>query len=351
MQVEEKTFGKLNDKEVPVITLTNKNGVSLSATPYGATVVAWRVPDKKGNFDNIVLGFEQLDEYAEHRPYYGATIGRIAGRIAAGKFTLDGKEYEVAKNENGAHHLHGGLEGLDTKLWDYQTEENETEARIVFTYLDEDGSNGYPGNLTLQVTYTLTDEDEWKVAYSAKTDQPTLFNPTNHVYFNLLGDFTHPIVDHKLFVDADFFAELDEGNIPTGKLLPVTGTPFDFWNPTPLAQAVEGDHSQTKQVGGLDHPFVLNQKSEGPSAVISEKSSGRKIEMDTDQPAVVIFLHNGEINKYQIADKPVIAYAGLTLETQKLPDAINQEGFGDIVLRPGDEYKAETVYRFVLDEE
>lgn len=349
MKITQKKFGTFSNKDIPAITLTNKNGVSLTAIPYGASLVEWMVPDKEGNFSNIVLGFKQLDEYVEHRPYYGATIGRVAGRIAQGRFSIDGKEYKVAENESNSQHLHGGWEGFDTKLWDYVVEEKETEAKIIFSCQDEDGSNGYPGNLTVKVTYTLTDDNEWKVAYSAKTDQPTLFNPTNHVYFNLQGDFTRSILDHLLFVDADFIAELGEGNIPTGKLLPVRTTPFEFWNPAPVSQAVNGNHPQIKKVKGLDHPFVLNQKTQGPSATLFDRESGRKIEMYTDQPAVVIYLHNEETNKYEMKGQPVKAYAGITLETQQLPDAINQEDFGDIVLHPGKEYHSETVYHFVLD--
>lgn len=349
MSITQKTFGTFSDKEIPAITLTNKNGISITVIPYGASIVKWNVPDKGGNFSNIVLGFGQLDEYVKHRPYYGATIGRVAGRIANGTFSIEDKSYQLSQNE-GDNHLHGGFQGLDTKFWDFETKENENEDKITFSYIDSDGGpDGYPGNLTVEVTYTLTDEDEWKIHYSASTDRDTIFNPTNHVYFNLHGDISRNIVDHKLFVNADTFAELGKDNNPTGQLLFVKDTPFDFRKSALVSQATESNHLQTQKVSGLDHPFVLNHKKESIDAFIYDEQTGRKIEMTTNQPAVVIFLHNGKAEGYTMDSKPIEAYSGITLETQGLPDAINQEDFGNVILRAGDTYNSETVYRFKVD--
>lgn len=348
MQISQKKFGTFHNQDVPAITLTNKNGVSITAIPFGASIVEWNVPDRNGAFDNIVLGFNQLDEYVQHRPYYGATVGRVAGRISQGMFSIDGKSYQVSQNESG-NHLHGGIQGLDTKLWNFETRKRAHEASIIFSCEDKNGSNGYPGNIAVQVIYTLTDDNEWKVAYSASTDQPTLFNPTNHVYFNLHGDISKNILDHQLFVQADTYAELGDSNNPTGRLLPVEDTPFDFREVAPVSQSTESDHPQTKKVSGLDHPFVLNSKNDQLDASIFDEQTGRKIEMTTDQAAVVVFLHNGKAEGYTLNGQPIEAYAGITLETQALPDAINQENFGDIILRPENPYTSETVYRFVLE--
>ena len=349
MQVHEEIFGMWNNQEVPVITLTNSKDVSIKAIPYGAHLIEWSVPDKNGNFDNITLGLDDLEEYTEVRPYYGATVGRVAGRINSGMFTLDGVEYKLEQNLNG-HHLHGGLEGLDTKLWDYKVTQSEEEASIIFSYEDRDGENGYPGTLSIEVTYTLTEQNEWKIAYRATTDAPTLFNPTNHVYFNLHGDATRTIMDHSLYVNADQFVELGEGTIPSGNVLPVDETPFDFREAAPVQQTIDSDHPQTQLVNGLDHPFVLNQDDKGPDAIILDQESGRTIKMWTDQPVVVIYTHNGPQAGVTIDGNEVGAYAGITLETQGYPDAINIPNFGNIILRPGEEFRSETIYQFHLNE-
>ena len=348
MKIEEKLFGRFENKEVKAITLTNSKGVSITAIPYGAHIIDWTVPDKDGNFDNIVLGLSNLDDYVAHRPFYGATVGRVAGRIADGRFSLDGKEYNLPANNSG-NHLHGGPKGLDAVLWNYKTSKTEDEATITFSYVDEAGSNNYPGTLTVEVQYTLTEENEWKITYSAETDEATLFNPTNHVYFNLHGDVEKDILDHSLYVNADSFIELNDNTIPTGNLQPVDGTPFDFRDAAPLAQATESDHPQTVAVKGLDHPFVLNHEGNEPDAILLDKDNGRRIIMKTDQPSIVVFMHNGASDTVKINNQPIQAYAGVTLETQGFPDAINQKNFGNTVLRPGEKYFSETTYQFHLD--
>lgn len=345
MKTSEKIVGQVDGKDIVAYTLTNKNGVSLTAMTYGATVTDITVPDKDGNRKNIILAPDSLDDYVTHRPYYGATIGRVAGRIANGKFALDGKHYHLIQNE-GTNQLHGGPAGLDTLVWDAAVQTSANESSIRFTTTDPDGSNGYPGNLAIAVTYTLTANNEWKVAYRATTDQTTLFNPTNHVYFNLSGDATKPILQHELQLNSSSFAELGEANIPTGTLLPVEGTPFDFRTGGKLAVAAEMNHPQTQKANGFDHPFVLEHFNKEPDAVLSDAESGISVKMHTDQDCVVIFMHNGAIDTYTIDGKPVIQYAGITMETQALPDAINQADFGNIVLHPDEIYRAETAYHF-----
>ncbi|HRM37397.1 MAG TPA: aldose epimerase family protein [Trichococcus flocculiformis] len=345
MKVSETILGQAHGKDVVAYTLTNPNGISLTAMTYGATITELMMPDKNGKSENVILAMDSLDDYVKHRPYYGATIGRIAGRIAKGSFDLDGTRHQLIVNEE-ENQLHGGPAGLDTHVWDAEIEASADEASIHFTTTDADGANGYPGNLSVTVSYTLTAENEWKINYRATTDQPTLFNPTNHVYFNLSGDINKPILQHALQLNSAVFAELGDGNLPTGALLPAEGTPFDFRDGGKLAIAAEQSHPQTQKVAGFDHPFLLQHDTGKPDAVLSDAESGRSVKMYTDQDCVVIFMHNGAIDKYTIAGSPVIQYAGITLETQALPDAINQEGFGDIVLRPGEVYSAETIYKF-----
>lgn len=348
MQISEIPFGQINGQEVTAITLRNEAGVALTAINYGATLISWYVPDKTGLFRNIVLGFEHLEDYLQHHTYYGATIGRISGRIGKGKFTLDGQDYQLAANQKG-NHLHGGLHGLDQVVWDYELHEGDTEAGILFRHTDPDGANGYPGQLEVEVLFTLTEDSEWRLEYHARSDQPTLFNPTNHSYFNLSREAGHDILQHQLLVDADRVAELDETLLPTGTFLDVASTPFDFRKPTQIQQAAEAEHPQTELAGGgLDHPFLLNH-SGGYDLVLADPESGRSIRMQTDRDAVVIYTHNAGAEEYLIGGKPVPAYAGIALETQTLPDAINQEGFGNIVLRPGEEFFSRTVYQFHLD--
>lgn len=347
MHIKERLFGKTAGKEVMAITLTNRSGASITAMTYGASLLEWSVPDKAGKFDNITLAFDNLDDYVTHRPFYGATVGRVAGRIAHGSFEMDGDPYQLETNQE-TNHLHGGNSGLDTKVWDYQTEQDDQEARIIFSYLDAEGSNRYPGNLKIQVTYTFTEDNEWKIDYQAETDAPTLFNPTNHVYFNLHGTVSKTILDHQLFVDADRFVELNEQSIPTGRRPDVAGTPFDFRTARLTSQATESTHSQTLQVSGLDHPFVLNHDANRLDASLYDPQSGRKITMKTSEPVVVIFMHNGA-SPLKIANNPIPAYAGITLETQDYPDAINQAHFGSIVLRPGETYRSETTYSFHIE--
>lgn len=346
MHITEHVFGKMNEIEIKAITLKNKTGAAITATNYGATLLEWLAPDREGNFVNITLGLDNLDDYVSYRPYYGATIGRVAGRITGGTFTLNNTQYQLEQNQNG-NHLHGGLQGLDTKIWDYRVENGEDEASIIFSLTDPEGSNAYPGTLQVEVTYTFTEDNEWKVSYQATSDAPTLFNPTNHVYFNLNGEWDTNILNHELFINADSFVELNANTIPTGHKLPVAGTPFDFREPTLAKQATESNHPQTKQVGGLDHPFVLNKADQAVHASLYEETSGRCIEMVTSEPVVVVFMHNGP-SEFDYKGKKIPAYAGITLETQNYPDAINQEGFGNIVLNPGETYRSETVYKFSI---
>lgn len=345
MELLKKKFGEIENRPIYEYTLKNSRGISLSALNYGGTVTSIKTPNKKGEFANIVLGFEELENYETFRPFYGSLVGPVAGRINKGKFTLEGKEYQLQINEGENHH-HGGNPAFDSYLWDVAMEEGNDEASLVFTISSLDGINGYPGNRKFTVRYTLTEADEWIIQYEAETDKPTLFNPTNHVFFNLSGDPSQTIKQEKLQVKSDFIAELKEDMIPTGKLLPVKETDFDLNTPQFLSKGIESSHPQLKANNGFDHPFLLTHETAYPDAVLSDEMSGRKVQVVTDRDAIVIYTHNGVNGKYQIKGKEVQPYAGIAMETQNMPDAINQEGFGSIVLYPGEVYKSQTIYQF-----
>ncbi|MER2227160.1 MAG: aldose epimerase family protein [Carnobacterium sp.] len=345
MDISVKDFGELSGQIVQEYTLTNRYGVSLSAMTYGAAITSIRVPDKNGLIENIVLGYDTLDEYVSYRPYYGATVGRVAGRIDKGKFTLEGKNYQLETNDK-TNHSHGGNYGLDTKIWTVKTESTENEGHLIFTYKSLHGENGYPGNLSVQVTYTLTESSEWKISYQATTDKTTLFNPTNHVYFNLSGDPTKAINQHVLALTSEYFAELKEDYIPTGILLPVKETPFDFMTADAVNKGFESTHPQNQLVSGYDHPFVLEHIDEKPEAVLSDTISGRRVQMTTDRDAVVIFAVNTLDGRHDNEGNAEESYAGIALEAQNLPNAINQKGFGKVILHPNETFHSETTYRF-----
>ena len=345
MEITSKSFGKVDGVDVPEYTLTNSNGVAISAMPFGATLTKIVTTDKNGKRENITLNVENLEDFIAHRPFYGATIGRVAGRITRGQFTLSGTDYQLDVNE-GENLLHGGPEGFDTKLWEVRTEESDSLASLIFTFNSPAGENRFPGNLSVTITYTLTEEDEWIIDYQAETDAPTLFNPTNHVYFNLTGDIKKTILDHQLMLNSDFYAPLGGENLPKGELDKVEGTPFDFTSFKAVKEAVLADHPQISPLSGLDHPFVLSLKNDGPEGILFDPESGREVKFFTDCNSVVIFTHNAEVDDFEIQGEPAGQYAGITLETQTLPDAVNQPGFGNIILRPGETFTSQTTYQF-----
>ncbi|WP_161879015.1 aldose epimerase family protein [Alkalibacterium sp. MB6] len=348
MELTTSVFGKVNGVEVNEYTLTNSKGVSLSAIPYGATLTKLVTPDKNGNKATITVNADNLDDIVANRPFYGATIGRVAGRIAKGQFSLSGKDYQVDINE-GDNMLHGGPEGLDTKLWTVDVETAKNEGKLVFTYLSPDGENNFPGNLSLKTTFTLTEDNEWIIDYEATTDQTTLYNPTNHVYFNLTGDVKQSIANHRMKLKSKYYATLLDDNLPTGDLVKSEGTPFDFSTYKSLSEAIHSDDSEIKRLNGLDHPFVLEQ-DEGVKGSVYDPESGREVFFDTDCNSVVIFTHNGEVDSMEIDGESIREHAGITLETQTLPDAVNQPGFGNIVLQPGETFRSTTTYTFGIKE-
>jgi len=322
-------------------TLTNTLGFEVSVTNYGGAVTSLKTPDRHGNFGDIVLGFETLDEYVHNPRYFGALIGRHANRIARGRFSLNGVEYQLPCN-NGANHLHGGFKGFDKHVWDVR----ESERTLHLTYFSKDGEEGYPGNVRTEVDYTLLD-NELRVDYRATTDRDTLVNLTNHSYFNLRGDGT--VLDHQLVLNADSFTPVSKDLIPSGEIRSVEGTPMDFRKGKAIGVQIHDDYDQLGFTGGYDHNFVLNDYDGSLrfAGRVYESSTGRVLEVLTTQPGMQFysgnFLDGSLVGRNRVT---YVKYAGLCLEPQHFPDAPNHSSFPSTVLRPGEEYKQTTVFRF-----
>ena len=344
--VTKQEFGKMAGGEaVDLYVLKNANGIEVAVTNYGATVVSVKTPDAKGNIADIVLGFDNLQGYLSPEPYLGAVVGRYGNRIAKGTFKLDGKEYSLPIN-NGANSLHGGVKGFDKVVW---TAEAKGDNAVVLSYLSKDGEEGYPGNLSVKVTYTLTDTNDLQIDYFATTDKDTVVNLTNHSYFNLAGQGKGDILGHDMQLNSDKFTPVDAGLIPTGELKPVEGTPFDFRKPTAIGSRINDADEQLKLGGGYDHNFVLNRGAEplALAAHVSEATSGRVLEVWTAEPGVQFY--TGNFLDGTVKGKGGVAYAkrfGFCLETQHYPDSPNQPAFPTTTLKPGQEYKTTTVWKF-----
>lgn len=346
--MKKENFQKVVDgKKVDLYTLTNGT-ITMQVTNFGARVVSLWTPDKEGKMADIVLGYENIDRYVNNtgERFLGAVVGRVANRIGAGKFTLDGKEYNTPLNNNGQT-LHGGLKGVDMVVWDVA---QVTENAIVLHLLLPDGTDGFPGNLDITMTYTLTPENEFEVTYNATTDKKTIVNLSHHSFFNLKGEAGGTITDHILTIKADAITPVDANLIPTGELMPVEGTPFDFREPHAIGERIEADHEQLKNGKGYDLNWVIAREDNGQVetvATLYEPTSGRCMDVATDQVAIQFYSGNffdGTYNgKY---GKPLKFRESVALETQKHPDAINHDNFPSIILNPGEVYKQVCVYKF-----
>lgn len=346
-KVTRQEFGKTRDgRAVQLYTLTNAAGMEARIMTYGGIVVSLKTPDRSGRLDDIVLGFDSLAGYQQDPPppYFGAIIGRYANRIAKGTFPLEGRTYHVPVN-NGANSLHGGIYGFDKRVWTAK----EIEGGIELHYLSQDGEEGYPGNLTTTVRYRVTDGNELKIEYHATTDKPTVVNLTNHSYFNLAGQGEGLILNHRVTIDSDRFTPVDAGLIPTGELRPVAGTPFDFRQPFEIGARIESRDEQIQLGGGYDHNFVLNHPEKGMrlAATVYEPRSGRVMEVYTDQPGLQFY--TGNFLNGNLAGKAGKNYpkrSGLCMETQHFPDSPNHPGFPATELKPGQEYRTATIFKF-----
>ena len=343
-QAATRVFGQLPDGQtVTEYTLTSPSGMRAKILDYGGIITELWVPDQRGVLADVVLGFETLERYAERHPYFGAIVGRYAGRIAKGRFSLDGSEITLATN-NGGNHLHGGTHGFDRAVW--SATYTEQPARLILSHTSPDGDEGYPGTLSVQVSYTLT-EDALRIEYVANTDQATIVNLTQHSYFNLAGHGDGDVLGHELQVRGDAILELDERSIPTGTLLPVSGTPFDFREAKRIGQDIDAADAQLLMARGYDHNWVLRAESTEPVVVLTEPVSGRRMEVYTTQPGIQVYTANyldGSVTGKggQVYNK----HAGIALETQHFPDSPNHSDFPSTVLRPGETFRSQTVYRF-----
>jgi aldose 1-epimerase len=345
--VRKMAFGKTKEgTPVDLYVLTNGKGMTAKVITYGAILTELDVPDRNGKSADVVLGFDDLDGYLAGHPYFGATVGRVANRVAKGKFTLAGKEYKLAVN-NGPNALHGGLKGFDKVVWKAEPLKKRSGAAVKFTYHSKDGEEGYPGNLTATVTYTLTERNELRIDYKATTDRATPVNLTNHSYFNLAGVRKKGnILGHELLLAADRYTPVDDTLIPTGKIEPVSGTPLDFTKPTAIGARIK----QLKgNPGGYDHNFVLNSggKRLALAARVNEPKSGRVMEMFTTEPGVQFY--TGNFLDGTIKGKGDVVYQkhqGFCLEAQHFPDSVNHANFPSVILQPDQTYTQTTVYKF-----
>jgi aldose 1-epimerase len=335
-------FG-VTDEGVPVdrYTLRNAVGTTVRIITYGATVTQWLAADRRGQIADIVLGFDHLRQYETESPYFGCTVGRVAFRTTHAAFTLDGRTYQLTRNA-GPHHLHGGTRGLSRVVWQAEPLDVDEGVAVRFHHRSPDGDQGYPGNLEVSVTYALTSDNALHIQYAATTDQPTPVNLTHHSYFNLAGAGAGEVLDHVLQLAADRYTPTDAALIPTGEIATVTGTPFDFQEPTAIGARIDA-------VGGYDLSY-LRRSDSNIVATLSHPGSGRRMQVVAAAPAIV--LYTGNYLDGTLRGKGSVTYgryAGVCLETGGLPDAANQAAFPSIILHPDQTYRERCVYRLLVD--
>ena len=348
---DESFAGVVAGEKMRLFTLQNENGVATQITNYGGRVVNLWVPDKNGKFDDIVLGYETIEEYMDSNEiYYGALIGRYGNRIGRGLFNLNDTVYKLGLNDGGKNHLHGGMKGFHNVVWDAEQPDEQT---LVLNYISRDMEEGYPGKLEVQVTYRLTDGNELRIEYDASVDKPSPVNLTHHSFFNLNGAGSGTINDHILQINADKYTPVDADLIPTGELKSVDGTPMDFREPKRIGQHVEEDFEQLKFGKGYDHNWVLNEAEDGLiyAAKVVEPQTGRTLEVYTNEPGLQFyggnFLNSSDTGK----EGKVYAHrSAFCLETQHFPDSPNKPGFPSVILNPGEDYKSVCVYKFGVEE-
>lgn len=352
VSISSEAFGTLSDGvAVELFTLTNAHGVQAKIINYGGIITHLFVPDKDGNLGDVVLGYNELEKYEKNNPFFGAIVGRYGNRIANAQFSLDGETYMLAKN-NGPNHLHGGVKGFDKVVWQATPYTEANSAVLELAYTSADMEEGYPGQLDVTVTYSITNDNELKIDYYATTSKPTVCNLTNHTYFNLKDAGASPILDHVMQIDADRYTPVDETLIPTGELAPVEGTPFDFREPTAIGARINEDHQQLKYGNGYDHNFVLNGDwgTVRNVCTVKEENSGRIMHVLTSEPGMQFY--TGNFLDGSITGKNDTVYGfrhGFCLETQHFPNSPNEPDFPSVVLNPGETYETTTIYKFSVE--
>jgi aldose 1-epimerase len=346
-EIKKQAFGMTASQEaVELYTLTNANGMEARIMTYGGTVVSLKVPDRHGKLGDVVLGYETLDGYLKNSPYFGAIVGRYGNRIGKARFSLNGKEYTLPKN-NGENTLHGGIKGFDKVVWKAKEVKSKEGIGLSLSYVSKDGEEGFPGTLSVTVVYTLTNNNELNIEYTATTDKTTVVNLTHHSYFNLAGE--GGILNHELMIDANRFTPVDSGLIPTGELRTVKETPMDFTKSTVIGARIDQQDEQLTLGRGYDHNWVINNRTGGLAlaARVYEPGSGRAMEVYTTEPGIQFY--SGNFLDGSITGKDGQAYKqryGFCLETQHFPDSPNKPGFPSTVLKPGQRYKTTTIYKF-----
>ena len=342
MIIENFDFGKkASGEKVQGIKIDNEKGICLSVINYGATLISLKMADRDGKSEEITLGFDKISDYEKYSPYFGSTIGRVGNRIANGKYSLDGKNYNLSINDNGRNHLHGGEQGFDKVIWDLDSFEEDDYAVIKCSYLSKDGEENYPGNLKVEVHYILTSSNQLILEYWAETDKRTPVNLTNHTYWNLSGNKKEDIRNHKLQIQADTYLPIDEFSIPTGEIKSVESTPFDFRELKKIGPGL-------KETGGFDHNFNLSTEKQNKPVnkmYVEHPSSGRVMEILTTEPGVQFY--SGDYLNV-LKKKGFDSFESLCLETQMYPDSVNQKAFPSIILSPGELYRHKTIHKFSI---
>ncbi len=349
MPIEKENYGLADGQTVYLYLLSNRNGMKMTCLNYGCAITSLFTPDRRGNYENVILGFADLAGYQENVPCAGVVVGRVAGRIREAAFELAGTTYRVTAN-SGRHHLHGGHPGFSHVVWQSESFQQQDRCGVRFAYTSPDGEAGYPGTLAAQVTYTLTDTGELIIEYQAQSDKDTLFVPTNHMYFNLSGGLKRDILQHTLRLNSSRFTELDADSLPTGRLLEVTGTVFDFRQGRVLADGTVADHPQSRLVkNGYDHAFALDGGA-AAQMELCDAASGRILLVHTDAPCVVVYTGNQLSDTLVFTEGHSRRYLGICLETQGFPDAIHHPQFPSVVLPAGQLFRSTTTYAFRISQ-
>lgn len=349
MNIQKKLFGYIDNQPITLFTVRNSNGFEVSCMNYGCVITKILAADRRGCYENVVLGYDTLAEYGQNPTYLGAVVGRVAGRIKESSFHLGENIYQLTTNERN-NHLHGGTRGFSHVLWDAVVLESAEATTIEFSYICKDGEEGYPGNLSMKIAYTISNtRDELSITYTGISDRDTLVNVTNHSYFNLSGNLKRDVLNHELTMDSPAYLELNEELLPTGNLMPVDGSVFDFRKSRKIADGVHTDHPQNVLVGyGYDHPFLLDE-SQNNIIILTEMESGRKLTVDTTESAVVIYTGNNLASLDDLVSMRGVKlrnHLGVCLETQGPPDSIHHPHLHSIILQAGNVYFSNTVYSF-----